>query len=217
MRHLAGREPLAVVADDCEGKHSIVISYHYATTIPAEDRASPTSVAFFPRTHHAHEMKLRWFVAVAWLVSCSPQDAATAGPSTSSGSHANALDADVTAVTASGAAGDYSLSVTIASPDTGCNQYADWWEAISPDGNLLYRRILAHSHVDEQPFTRSGGPLSVQPDDEFLVRAHMSNGSYGGRVMRGSVSAGFVVATELAADFAAGLATAAPLPNGCAF
>ncbi|MCB0054175.1 MAG: hypothetical protein KDE24_32035, partial [Caldilinea sp.] len=67
--------------------------------------------------------------------------------------------ADVFGVTVRGDDGAYQFSVEIASPDTGCNQYADWWEVLDSDGNLLYRRILTHSHVDEQPFIRSGGPV----------------------------------------------------------
>jgi len=67
--------------------------------------------------------------------------------------------ARVTKVTVSGEANNYNFSVTIASPDTGCDQYADWWEVFTEDGVLIYRRILAHSHVTEQPFTRSGGAV----------------------------------------------------------
>ena len=69
--------------------------------------------------------------------------------------------ASVTGVTATGEANNYNFSVTIASPDTGCDQYADWWEVFTADGVLIYRRILAHSHVDEQPFTRSGEALRL--------------------------------------------------------
>ena len=38
--------------------------------------------------------------------------------------------AAVTAVTATGAPGTYTFSVTVESPDTGCAQYADWWEVL---------------------------------------------------------------------------------------
>ena len=62
------------------------------------------------------------------------------------------IKADITAVKASGSDGNYQFSVTIKSPDTGCDQYADWWEVIDEDGNLLYRRILMHSHVNEIPW-----------------------------------------------------------------
>ena len=73
------------------------------------------------------------------------------------------VHADVTAVSATGEAGAYTFDATVRSPDTGCNSYADWWEVVSPNGELLYRRVLLHSHVDEQPFTRSGGRYRLAP------------------------------------------------------
>ena len=108
------------------------------------------------------------------------------------------------------------MSVTVASPDIGCESYADWWEAVSEDGELLTRRVLLHSHVEEQPFTRSVGGLHAQPDDTVIIRAHMSVGGYGGSVMRGTVADGFVPA-ELPPDFASDLETQGPLPTNCAF
>lgn len=124
--------------------------------------------------------------------------------------------ADVTAVTVSGEPGAYQFTVTVSSLDTGCTQYADWWEVLSEDGELLYRRVLQHSHVDEQPFTRSGGPVDVPAETVVIVRAHMSNGGYGGAAMRGSAAGGFA-AVGLGAAFAAGVEEVAPLPEGCAF
>jgi hypothetical protein len=124
--------------------------------------------------------------------------------------------ADVIAVETGGASGAYQLNVTIMSPDTGCAQYADWWEVVGEDGRLLYRRVLAHSHADEQPFARSGGPVPIQPDTVVWVRAHMHPGGYGGQAMKGSITSGFR-SEELRADFAAALAKQSPLPDGCAF
>ncbi|MBW7883123.1 MAG: hypothetical protein H3C34_10880 [Caldilineaceae bacterium] len=124
--------------------------------------------------------------------------------------------ADVIAVTVNGAPGAYSFAVEVASPDTGCENYADWWEVVDIEGNLLYRRILTHSHVGEQPFTRSGGPVDIATDTVVWVRAHMAPGGYGGAAMRGSAQDGFVPA-QPPPDFAAGLAGAAPQPTGCAF
>lgn len=113
--------------------------------------------------------------------------------------------------------GSYRLSVTINSPDTGCDQYANWWEVIDEDGNLLYRRILAHSHIDEQPFTRDGGPISVNEADQVvIVRVHMSSQGYSDQAMQGSASKGFKHIT-LPPDFFAELAEAEPQPNDCAF
>jgi len=124
--------------------------------------------------------------------------------------------ASVDQVTTSGSSNNYSFSVTISSPDTGCDQYADWWEVISEDGDLLYRRILAHSHVNEQPFTRSGSGVTISPDQQVWVRLHMNNTGYSTQVMKGSVSEGFVKA-ELPVTFASNLETEEPLPSGCAF
>jgi len=124
--------------------------------------------------------------------------------------------ASVTSVVVSGEAGNYALDVTIESPDTGCNQYADWWEVVRPDGSLVYRRILAHSHVDEQPFTRSGSPVNIASDEEIIVRAHMNNSGYGGQVISGSIEQG-LFANSLDTAFAVELETTAPLPDGCAF
>jgi len=84
------------------------------------------------------------------------------------------------------------------------------------DGSLIYRRILSHSHVDEQPFTRSGGPVAIQAHDEILVRAHMNSIGYGNQVFRGSVAQGLVQDT-LDSAFSEQLETTDPLPSGCAF
>ncbi len=124
--------------------------------------------------------------------------------------------ADVLSVDVSGAPSAYSFAVGVNSPDTGCGQYADWWEVTSEEGELLYRRILLHSHVNEQPFVRSGGPIAISVDAIVIVRAHMAPGGYGGSIMRGSAGGGFV---EMPGDphFAAGLEEVGPLPESCAF
>lgn len=125
-------------------------------------------------------------------------------------------EAAVTAVSFTGTSNNYTLSVTIASPDTGCDQYADWWEVFKEDGTLLYRRILAHSHVNEQPFTRSGGPVNIGPDEVIYVRAHMNNFGYGATVFKGTIGSG-LVSDSLDVSFAADLETQSPLPEDCAF
>ncbi|WP_010177175.1 hypothetical protein [Aquimarina agarilytica] len=130
--------------------------------------------------------------------------------------NATAAMARVTNVSFTGGENNYNFSVTISSPDTGCNQYADWWEVISEDGKLIYRRILAHSHVNEQPFTRSGGKVAINEDSAVIVRAHMNNTGYGTKVFKGSVATGFKEAT-IEKDFAADLENTTPLPQSCAF
>ena len=128
-------------------------------------------------------------------------------------------DAKVENVVVSGTEGKYNFAVTIKSPDTGCDQYANWWEVISADGNtLLYRRILAHSHVGEQPFTRSGGTISIDASTEVIVRAHMYPEGYGeGKIaMKGSVANGFY-AFSVDSAFGDDLEEVDPQPDGCAF
>lgn len=124
--------------------------------------------------------------------------------------------ADVIAAEVSGDPQAYRFAVEVRSPDLGCEQYADWWEVLREDGSLVYRRILAHSHVDEQPFVRSGGPVAIAADTVVLVRAHMHPTGYGGAALRGTVSSGFV-RTDLGVDFAADVEDSAPQPDGCAF
>lgn len=124
--------------------------------------------------------------------------------------------ADVTAVEVSGSEGDYTFRVELSSPDTGCDQYADWWEVISENGELIYRRVLLHSHVNEQPFTRSGGPVAIEAETGVWVRAHMNNSGYGGEAFFGSAEAGFEK-KELSKEFAADPENREPLPDGCAF
>jgi len=124
--------------------------------------------------------------------------------------------ADVISVEVSGSDNSYQFSVGVRSPDTGCDQFADWWEVVSPDGQLLYRRILLHSHVGEQPFMRSGGPLPILPDQIVLIRAHLNTLGYGGQALRGSIAEGFTP-FEVEADFAAALEDQPPLPQGCDF
>ena len=124
--------------------------------------------------------------------------------------------ADVLSVQFTGNPGAYQFAVEISSPDTGCEQYADWWEVFNEGGELLYRRILLHSHVTEQPFTRSGGPVDIDADTVVYVRAHMNTTGYGGALMKGSVRDGFEP-VEVEAGFGSGLERVQPLPEDCAF
>lgn len=72
--------------------------------------------------------------------------------------------ADVVAATITLTGDTYRLSATILSADTGWERYADSWEVRAPDGAVLGTRILAHPHVDEQPFTRVLSDVGI-PDE----------------------------------------------------
>ena len=126
-----------------------------------------------------------------------------------------AITAEIVSVTATGSGDRFSFSVGIRSPETGCDQYADWWEILDAEGDLLYRRILTHSHPTEQPFVRSG-TTTLSPNQTLWIRAHMNSHGYGGQAYRGSVTEGFEPA-ELSPLFALDVVDELPLPNGCAF
>lgn len=124
--------------------------------------------------------------------------------------------ANIISVQVSGETNAYQFSVGISSPDSGCQQYADWWEVLSENESLIYRRILAHSHVNEQPFIRSGGPVQIAENDTVYVRAHMNPQGYVGTVFKGTVQDGFQEVT-VSSDFAPGVEAEPPQPEGCAF
>jgi hypothetical protein len=166
-----------------------------------------------------HDVARSIFVIVAMLLAAScdadtEQLVSTPPLDTNVSTSADTANVEVVAVTGEG--GSYTFSVTVRSPDSGCDEFADWWEVLSESGDLIYRRVLLHSHVDEQPFNRTGGPVKVQPRETVLVRAHMSTTGYGGVALRGSVTDGFSVA-EIPSGFGDGVEVEQPLPTGCAF
>jgi len=67
-------------------------------------------------------------------------------------------------VIAAEAGGTFRFDVTVRSPDTGWEKYADAWEVRAPDGTVLGTRVLAHPHGDEQPFTRSLTGVAIPVD-----------------------------------------------------
>lgn len=149
--------------------------------------------------------------------SCGDADDSIATKNETDVESSESAKARIVSVTSAGTAGAYVFSVGIASPDTGCDQYANWWEVISEDGStLIYRRILGHSHVNEQPFVRSGGSVAINASQIVIIRAHMNTSGYGTNVFRGSVSTGFKENT-LAENFADNLSMQQPLPTNCAF
>ncbi len=137
---------------------------------------------------------------------------------TTPGSQENDLKefANIVSVAAKGNENNYIFHVGIRSTETGCDQYADWWEVLSKEGKLIYRRILAHSHTSEQPFVRSGGVVKIGKNQAVFIRAHMNNSGYGGVVFSGTVEEGFEKA-ELASEFALDVEKVSPQPTGCAF
>lgn len=87
--------------------------------------------------------------------------------------------ADVIDVEISGN-GPYTFAVTVSSPDTGWDKYADEWRVESETGDVLGVRELTHPHVDEQPFTRSLSGVEVAPGTTVVVAARDSVEGYCG-------------------------------------
>ena len=98
---------------------------------------------------------------------------------------AGAGEADVVEVVVSANdRGGYDFAVTVAHGDTGWDHYADRWEVLDGDGNILGTRTLYHPHVNEQPFTRSLSGITI-PDRVRVVtvRAHDRVHGYGGKIV----------------------------------
>lgn len=106
----------------------------------------------------------------------APAAAALAG-------EADVLDADVECN------GHCRFSVTVEHADEGWDHYADKWEILDADGEVIAVRELAHPHVDEQPFTRSLGRVEIPAGiGTVTIRAHDSVHGYGGREITVDVS-----------------------------
>jgi hypothetical protein len=67
----------------------------------------------------------------------------------------------------------YSFSVTLEHADTGWDHYADQWQVLTLDRQVLGTRTLYHPHVGEQPFTRSLGNVKVPAGlSTIIIKAH---------------------------------------------
>ena len=74
------------------------------------------------------------------------------------------------------------FDVTVEHKDQGWEHYANKWEVLSPEGNVLATRVLAHPHEDEQPFTRSLSNVKIPAEfSTVIVRAHDLVHEYGGK------------------------------------
>ncbi|MGD8516576.1 MAG: hypothetical protein PVG54_06370 [Anaerolineae bacterium] len=86
-------------------------------------------------------------------------------------------------------ASTWTFHVTVEHPDTGWDDYADGWDVVTPDGEVLkpdpdspFTRLLLHPHENEQPFTRSQSGIVIAADiTQVRVRAHDLVDGFGGR------------------------------------
>lgn len=77
----------------------------------------------------------------------------------------------------------WSFAVTVRHVDRDPDHWADWWRVRAPDGRELGRRVLLHSHVDEQPFTRDARIQIPRGIRFVVVEAHDKMHGLGGEVV----------------------------------
>jgi len=91
-------------------------------------------------------------------------------------------EADILKVLVQRNGNSYTFDVTVAHGDEGWQHYADGWDIVAPDGQIVATRVLYHPHVNEQPFTRSLSGVMIDPGMTFVVvRAHDLVHGYGGK------------------------------------
>ena len=126
----------------------------------------------------------------------SPQLGEETGPSPTAARGEETLgpssaDADVTFVRAvkEDQENSWTFHVTVEHPDTGWEDYADGWDVVLPDGEVIkpdpaspFTRLLLHPHENEQPFTRSQrGVIIPEGASTVRVRAHDLVDGFGGQ------------------------------------
>ncbi len=91
-------------------------------------------------------------------------------------------EADVVKVAVERQGGSYRFDVTVAHADEGWQHYADGWNIVAPDGQIIATRVLYHPHVNEQPFTRSLSGVAIDSRIETVtIRAHDLVHGYSGK------------------------------------
>lgn len=112
------------------------------------------------RRGRGEEARVRLRAAVALMIAAA---LALAAPSAWAGR------ADVLAVEATETGdGQWTFAVAVRHDDQDADHWADWWRVRTPQGRELGRRVLLHSHVGEQPFTRDER-LAIPPDVRVVV------------------------------------------------
>ena len=98
-------------------------------------------------------------------------------------------EADVISVDVSRSGGKYDFTVTVKHADEGWEHYANRWEVVGEDGTVYATRILAHPHVNEQPFTRSlSGVELPEGVRNVIIRAGDSVHELGGAELSVKIS-----------------------------
>ena len=67
----------------------------------------------------------------------------------------------------------FTFNVTVSHTDKGWDDYVNIWRIKDEQGNVLGERVLAHPHVNEQPFTRSLSGVEIPAGvKQVFVEAH---------------------------------------------
>lgn len=91
-------------------------------------------------------------------------------------------EADIIKVGVDKTGSTYNFNVTVKHSDEGWQHYADKWDIVAPDGQILATRVLYHPHVNEQLFTRSLSGVAIDAGiSSVTVRAHDLVHGYGGK------------------------------------
>jgi len=77
----------------------------------------------------------------------------------------------------------YLFHVTLLHADKGWDHYANRWEILDTEGNILATRTLHHPHINEQPFTRSLSTTLPSDIKTVIIRGHDSVHQYKGNHM----------------------------------
>jgi len=80
--------------------------------------------------------------------------------------------------------GSWCFSTQVHHNDQGWEHYADAWQVLDLQGNVLGERKLLHPHDNEQPFTRSLCNVQIKPDlQKVVVRAKCNEHGWGDKTV----------------------------------
>ena len=80
--------------------------------------------------------------------------------------------------------GNWCFNTSVLHNDQGWEHYADRWEILDLEGNVLGYRSLGHPHDNEQPFTRSRCKINIPPEmTKVVVRAKCNKHGFGGKAL----------------------------------
>ena len=101
-----------------------------------------------------------------------------------SGTASVAGEADVLKVNYNKTGNTYRFDVTVLHADAGWDHYANKWDVVTENGEILATRTLYHPHENEQPFTRSISGVNIPENiKKVTLRAHDSVHGYGGKTV----------------------------------